>query len=395
MVLQSFAKKMKNNSLTVCIMVFDLSDNAIVRTFPFAKILAKRYKVKIIGPILGKEIYTPYADEFEYQSIELVKNKNKLFTFILLIKKIFKAIDGDVIFAFKPKITSFGVALLAKLVHKIPIILDIEDFETAGFYEANFRKKFSYFYSQFDLNNELLNLLMEYLVFIADKKIVVSSFLKKKFGGTIIRHGPDTNIFDPNKYNRGQNRIKFKLEEKVKYILFSGYPREHKGINELIKAVKNLNRPDLKLLIVGGDRDKTFLNKLLNENSKFVSHHEAIPHKDMPQLLSAIDIIVIPQRKTLFSNAQVPAKVFEAMAMCKPIIATDVSDLSKILKGCGIVIKPSPDTKILEENISLILNDYKLNENIGNLARKKCVFEYSWEAMERKLFPIFDKINYK
>ena len=33
-------------------------------------------------------------------------------------------------------------------------------------------------------------------------------------------------------------------------------------------------------------------------------------------------------------------KVFDAMDMEKPIIATDVADLQLILDGCGLVVEP-------------------------------------------------------
>jgi glycosyltransferase involved in cell wall biosynthesis len=37
---------------------------------------------------------------------------------------------------------------------------------------------------------------------------------------------------------------------------------------------------------------------------------------------------------------QIPAKLFDAMAMAKPIVATDVNDFAGILDGCGLVVKP-------------------------------------------------------
>jgi len=38
------------------------------------------------------------------------------------------------------------------------------------------------------------------------------------------------------------------------------------------------------------------------------------------------DVVIIPQRENFATLGQMPAKVFDAMAMAKPTIATNVSD---------------------------------------------------------------------
>ena len=377
--------------MKISILIFDLSDNAIVRTYPIAKILSKRYKVEVIGPILGKEIYPPYCKEFKFKSFRIDKSKSKIVGFYSLIKNILNAIDGDIVYAFKPKLTSFGIGLIAKFLYKKPLILDIEDFESVDFYNLNVKKKILLIFRPFYLNNELFNFLIDLMIPLANKRIVVSHFLKKRYGGAIIRHGPNLEIFNPLKYNRNRIKKELKLSRNVKYILFSGYPREHKGIKELILAVKNINRSDLKLLIVGGSKKDKFLKYILSIGGRFVDHYASMPHNKMPELLAATDIVVIPQRKTLFAMAQIPAKVFEAMAMEKPIISTNVSDMAEILKGCGVLIQPSTDTTQLEEKIELLINNEKTSKSLGQKARKRCEEKYSWDVMEKKINSIFDE----
>ena len=78
------------------------------------------------------------------------------------------------------------------------------------------------------------------------------------------------------------------------------------------------------------------------------------------------------------------------MAMAKPIIATNVSDLPQILKGCGIVVEPE-DVSGLAEKISWVFSNPLEAEEMGRRAREKCIEEYSWDVMEKKLVAIFDK----
>ena len=163
-------------------------------------------------------------------------------------------------------------------------------------------------------------------------------------------------------------------------------------MEELLKAIKNIKNDNLKLLLVGGDYQDSFYRKLLLIGENIIIPVGEKDHEVMPEYLTASDMVVLPQRETLFANAQVPAKVFEAMAMEKPIISTNISDMKEILNSCGIIIDPIKNTSELEIKIKLLINDDKLSQSLGKKARIKCINEYSWERMAEKLFPIFEKL---
>lgn len=82
------------------------------------------------------------------------------------------------------------------------------------------------------------------------------------------------------------------------------------------------------------------------------------------------------------------------MAMAKPIIATSVSDIPQILDGCGWIVE-SGDSQQLVETINYVLNHPVIAEEMGKKARKKCVKYYSYDAMEKILIPIFNRLEYK
>lgn len=377
---------------TISILVFDLSSNALVRTYPIAKTLSQSFEVEIIGVLVGTEIYNPYQHEFKYKVIKKSKKYGKIFGYFNVIKNIILAIEGDIIYAFKPKLFSFGVGLIAKVLLKLPLVLDIEDLETANWTGQSLLTKIKLTFSRFDSNNEFIDYFLERLIGLSDEKIVVSNFLQNKFGGIKIVHGADTNTFDPSVLSKSEARDILGLDDKLNYILFSGMPREHKGVEELIQAVVNLKLKNLRLLIVGGNIQHEYYKKLILLGGKYIQSFGPRPHSEMVTFLAATDIVVLPQRKTLFSQAQIPAKVFEAMAMAKPIISTNVSDLPEILDGCGVIINQNTDTKTLEKQIKILLTDEIRSSAIGLQARKKCVSEYSWESMEKKLIPIFERL---
>jgi len=110
----------------------------------------------------------------------------------------------------------------------------------------------------------------------------------------------------------------------------------------------------------------------------------------IPEFLAMADVVVIPQRKSLATIGQIPAKVFDAMAMAKPIIATNVSDLPEILAGCGLIVKPGRPDKIAEK-IQYLIENKEIARKMGGKAREKCIKEYSWDTMERILLKVFKK----
>jgi glycosyltransferase involved in cell wall biosynthesis len=175
--------------------------------------------------------------------------------------------------------------------------------------------------------------------------------------------------------------------------MFFGTHRPHKGIEELIHAVSLLQDRDIMLTLVGVDEDN-HSKDLVKTGKKMLGDKFKVfglqPFEKVPEFLTMADMVVIPQKKGLGATGQVPAKVFDAMAMAKPIIATDVSDLPEILDGCGWIVEPG-NSKQLAETIQYVLNNPEEAEKMGRKARQKCIEKYSWDAMEKILVSIFSK----
>lgn len=377
--------------MKISILVSDLSSHCLVRTYPIAKVLERHYKVEVIGPIFGNGIFKPYKNELDYKAIPLNQKTSKISKIkkgILGIKDIFNAADGDIIYAFKPRVTSFGIGLLVKYLKGRPLILDIEDWEAEPYYKSSVAKKIYLLGKLYSPDNHLYNRLMEPLTKLADGINVVSNFLQNRYGGIKLPHGADCYYFDPAKYNRETLRRKWGFDYSKKLILFTGTPMPHKGLEEVLQALKLINSDSIQLITVGKQTDH--LEKLKKLGGDLLISIEPQPHSSMPEILKLADLVILPQRNTAIAEAQVPGKVFEAMAMAKPIIATNVSDLPEILDGCGWIIEPEKP-KELAKTIQYVLDNPKEAEKIGQKARQKCIEKYSWDAMEEILIKIFGK----
>lgn len=387
--------------MKISILTPDLSHNCLGRAYLLTKILQRHYEVEIIGPMFGEGIWEPVANDksITYKAVKISGRLKPYWQ----IGKLLNKIDGDVIYVSKPLLSSFGIGLLKKVFKKKSLILDIDDWQM-GFIKDDYSRlsrihrfkalAVAALYS-YGIGSYWNNLLGEKLSYLADEITVSNNFLKEKFGGTIVWHGRDCNAFNPKKFDTNLIREKYQIERTKKIVLFFGTPRPHKGIEDLINSIDLIKDPDVILVIAGVDYKDPYCINLIETARKRLGEKKYIdfglqPFEKVPEFLALADIVAIPQRKKISTIGQTPAKIFDAMAMAKPIVATNVSNLPEILDGCGWIVEPkSPEQ--LAQKIQYIFDNFKEAKKIGWEARQKCIEKYSWDTMEKTLIEIFKK----
>jgi len=383
--------------MKISILTPDLSHNCLGRAYLLAKILQRHYQIEIIGPLLDKSIWEPVIND---RSIiyKPVRNHGKFKTYLDL-KDLFRSISGDILYASKPLFTSFGMALLKKYLHKKPLVLDIDDWQS-GFVKEKLGSLSSSDRLRFLISSSLLfydrhaywnSIVGERLSNLADEITVSNHFLQNTFGGKVIWHARDTDVFDPNRFNKTLLRKKYGIPMQKKIIMFFGTPRPYKGIEDLISAMSLMKNADVLLVIAGVDTD-AYCRQLIQMGREMLKERfiefGIQTFEKVPEFLALADLIVIPQRHNLATMGQIPAKVFDAIAMAKPVIATHVSDLPEILEGCGWIVQPE-DPVALAETIQHIIDNYSEAEKTAWNGRQKCIEKYSFHAMEKVLLEVF------
>ena len=376
--------------MKISVLCFDLSSNAFGRAWLLARALSGFYDVEIIGTSKKGGIWTPMSDskipvkEFMW---------DRLPKFSRIKKNILDAIDGDLILASKLMPTSFGIGLQKKYSSGKPLLVDIDDWELGFFYHSGFWGGVGRFLNFTNPNGLPYVWRMERLIGYADGISVSNKFLQKKFKGVLLPHCRDTSALDPQKFSPGKIKERIGLAGK-KVVMFLGTPRPHKGIDDLLIALKKINIPELRLVIIGAENQQEFLKGVDPSVIDRVVVLPKISFQNLPEFLSAADIVAIPQRQTSDSVGQMPAKLFDAMSMAKPIIATRVSDIPEVLEDCGYLVDPSEPSQ-LADCIQYILSHPAEAKAKGYAARERCKQRYDMHHLECGLHELVEHVSAK
>jgi len=371
----------------ISVLCFDLSSNAFGRAWLLAQALSGVYDVEIIGTSRRGGTWAP-MDHSKIPVKEFMWDRYPKFSRIK--KNILDAIEGDIILASKLMPTSFGIGLQKKYSSGIPLIVDIDDWELGFFYHSGFWGGVGRFLNFSNPNGLPYVWRMARLVGEADAVSVSNRFLQKKFKGVLLPHCRDTSVLDPQKFNPDEIKERIGLTDK-KVVMFLGTPRPHKGIDDLLIALKQINIPGLRLVIIGAENQQEFLKGVDQSIRDRVVVLTKIPFQNLPKFLSAADIIAIPQRQTSVSVGQIPARLFDAMSMAKPIIATRVSDIPEVLGGCGYLADPNEPSQ-LADAIKYILTHSDEAHKKGQAARKRCEQMYDMSNLESSLKELIEQV---
>jgi glycosyltransferase involved in cell wall biosynthesis len=375
----------------VSILTPDFSHNCLGRALVIAELINEKYSLEIVGPALKQRIWEPALNPPENVGYKYISCSKGLF-YSKKAHQLARSVGGDIIIISKAVLPSLYMAALIPGLRKKRVIIDIDDWEL-GFELDRFKKSGAKGKIKTFVNICKL-IFCETVARGIKYKIVSNTFLQKKFGGDIIPHVRDTDRFDPALCDAQRAKERYGIPAGKSIVMFMGTPRRHKGLDELTEAFKKAAIDKAVLLLAGFDLEDRNQKQLHDELKSALGENCVIlpqqPFEKIPELLSTADVIVIPQQNTLSSIGQIPAKLFDALAMAKPVIASRINDIPAILKNCGWTYEPG-NSNDLAEKLKYALEHPDEAKRVGENARRECVAKYSIHAMRPKMEDVLQK----
>lgn len=378
----------------ISFLVPDIGSPSVGAALRMAESLRGEFEIEIVGPDFGRGVNSMYRADFSFKAVPCSR-LYRLPDFWWECRRLERALAGDVIVALKAFRNTVPVALRARARRRAKVAVFLDEWDGSVLAalspsERRWRRIRQWHHPLEDSHYSAV----ERRIPGADTVLSTTTFLQRKFGGHVIAMGVDTDKFKPQPAEAVDAlRRELGLDGK-RLIVFGGVVRPHKGIEIIPEALDRLADDSIRLLVVGPVTDH--LNEL-RKNPRLGRWIEvagapmedpaginAAIHKKMPLYLDLADLIVLPLLDTPLAESQMPIKIFEALAMAKPVIASDVSDMADMLQTCGRVIPPR-DAAALAGEIRHMLQDRTLAHELGMMARRRCVDEYSLPVVGNRL----------
>jgi glycosyltransferase involved in cell wall biosynthesis len=222
----------------------------------------------------------------------------------------------------------------------------------------------------------------------ADKVLVINEKLKdyvKELGASpertqILRAGIDIERFDP--VTKGDTiRQHYGLSGKDVVLFFMGWLYQFSGLKEVASQLARIDNPNLRLLIVGeGDAYEALqqIREKHNLKDRIILTGKK-PYKEIPSFIAASDVCLLPAYPDeKIMQDIVPIKMYEYMAMKKPVIATRLPGVMKEFgEDNGVVYVDNPEDAVAKA--TELIQSGKIEE-LGQKARS-FVEKYSWQSI--------------
>lgn len=203
----------------------------------------------------------------------------------------------------------------------------------------------------------------------------------------VLRAGIDIAKFDPTKTDGSAVRRQYGFGNDDVVLFFMGWLYSFSGLAEVALALVESEHKNLKLLIVG---DGNGYNRIDGIRRMYHLEKDIIltgrkSYDEIPSLISASDICLLPAYSTeKVMQDIVPIKMYEYMAMGKPVIATRLRGVMKEFgDGNGVLYVNKPEDVIRTARILVIGRKEK---ELGEKARKfaeKCSWDMVVDDFER------------
>jgi glycosyltransferase involved in cell wall biosynthesis len=306
---------------------------------------------------------------------------------VLLVFRVFgslKRIRPQVVVLNYPSVYTGILGFFASKFLRTSCVVDFNDLIAQYTIELLNMKKSS-------LQSRLIVWIQDFIVKNSEAVIAPTSYIRryalmrgvKDERISVIPNGVDLRVF-----HRGiESDLRSKLKMGGREVcLYFGRFDEWAGAHMLrqLGSIFEQKRPDARFLLVGGGSAQANFAKntvLINE----------VPHNKVPEVIAIADVVLVPFPENEVSHAASPLKLFEAMAMGKPLVASSVSGIEEVIEnGCnGLLASPSN----LEEwvnAVETILDSKQLQAELGDNAHR-CVRKYDWNLLALQLEDVFLK----
>ena len=121
----------------------------------------------------------------------------------------------------------------------------------------------------------------------------------------------------------------------------------------------------------------------------------AVPHHEVPALISKSDICIAPLglNDRNVTQGACPIKILEYMASSRPLIASNIPIVRELVREDVDALLFSPnDPDDLARQVLVLLDDYELSKRLSDSATERVLTKFTWHAAQKKLIKVYEEL---
>lgn len=179
-------------------------------------------------------------------------------------------------------------------------------------------------------------------------------------------------------------------------VLYVGTMGLAQGLMQLLDAARLLeDRPEVTFLLVGEGAEKEQLRQRISqENQRNVVLLDAVGRPMVRELYSMADVCTVVLDKAPLLSEFIPSKIFEMMAMERPVVASVSGESAQIIEeaGAGIVVAPGEPDETASAIHSLI-DQPGMREQMGKAGRAFVESHYSRSSLAQRYLQLLHGVT--
>jgi len=206
-----------------------------------------------------------------------------------------------------------------------------------------------------------------------------------------IRNGVSLGEFDPNARSDAQHRARLGADLGDCLVLYAGTHGISQGLASVAEAAAQLAGEAVRFAFVGEGADKQRLQHRVTELGLCnVTLLPGVSHEEIPALLAAADICLVPLRDVPLFSAFIPSKVFEYLAAGRAVVGALAGEAAQILREAGAFVVPPADSGALAGAIKMLAADPQRRQAMGRHGRCYVEKYFDRETLARQYRKLLD-----
>jgi glycosyltransferase involved in cell wall biosynthesis len=374
------------------VLSWDVSRNHFSKAFNICEAVAPQRRIALSGfRFFEDPIFPPYADARPGFPMRIYPG-GSFPAWLPEMERALAELEGDVLYAVKPRLPSLGLALLSNHRTGKPFVLEVNDVESVVAVPRRGEQPEPIDPERvdpgdpalLDPGDQLWSRILEALAPEIPIRVTHNYPLDNYLGGGafFIRNPKDERYFDPSLYDRRAIRAQLGISnESEQVILFSGLLREHKGVLALAEMMKSTEAAG-RWLVVVGSRHSSELEVIRDMAHPRVIVLDPVDRNEIARITAAADAVVLwLDPEFAASRYQMPFKLTDALAMKVPVLANPIGDLEQLGNEGYLRLVPFADSVRLAEALRSLQQDPESVNAMVEAGRRLYLRQFGYSAV--------------